>query len=53
MSRGYKSINVNDSLHKKLGDLAELVAKREGLSKVSLQQLIERLVKTYEDQLSG
>lgn len=49
MPKGYKTINVNDNLYEGLGNLADRVAKKEGLSKVSLAQLIERMKKVYED----
>lgn len=49
MPKGYKTINVNDNLYENLGDLADRVAIKEGLSKVSLAQLIERMKKVYED----
>jgi hypothetical protein len=51
MPKGYKTINVNDNLYENLGELADRVAKREGLSKVSLAQLIERMKKVYEDNI--
>lgn len=51
MPKGFKTINVNDKLYDKLGDLAEKTAEHEGLSKVSLSQMIERMVKVYEDKL--
>lgn len=51
MPKGYRTINVNDNLYESLGGLADKVAKREGLSKVSLAQLIERMKKVYEDNI--
>lgn len=49
MPKGYKTINVDDQLYEDLITMAQTVAKKEGLSKVSLKQLIERLKKRYED----
>lgn len=51
MPKGYKTINVNDKLYENLSRLADKVAKHEGLSKVSLAQLIERMKKLYEDNI--
>jgi hypothetical protein len=53
MPRGYKTVNVNDNLYEGLSNLAIKVAKKEGLSKVSLAQLIERMKKRYEDTENG
>lgn len=51
MPKGYKTINVGDPLYEDLTKLAGKVAKREGLSKVSLASLIERMKKVYEDNV--
>lgn len=51
MPKGYKTINVGDPLYGDLTKLAGKVAKREGLSKVSLASLIERMKKVYEDNV--
>lgn len=53
MPQGFKTINLSDTLHQKLGDLAKKTAEKEGLSKVSLSQMIERMVKVYEDKLES
>lgn len=49
MPKGYKTINVSDNLAATLSDLAEETAQKEGLSKVSIAQLIERMVKVYKE----
>lgn len=45
----YTTVNVHKPLLKDLRELAGKVAKKEGLSTVSLNQLIERMKKVYED----
>lgn len=45
----YKTVSFTDSLYDSLTQLAAQVAAREGLSKVSLTQLIERMKKVYEE----
>jgi hypothetical protein len=49
MTTGNTTINVSKKLRQSLGELADKVAKKEGLSRVSLPQLLERLQKRYED----
>lgn len=49
MPKGYKTVNVSNPLYESLSELAGKVAKREGLSKVSLASLIERMKKVYEE----
>lgn len=49
MPKGYKTINVGDPFYESLTALAVKVAKKEGLSKVSLASLLERMKKVYED----
>jgi hypothetical protein len=53
MPKGFRTINVDDPLYDELVTLAQKVAKKEGLSKVSLKQLIERMKKRYEDTENG
>jgi predicted CopG family antitoxin len=52
MAVGYKTINVNTPLYEELVSLAGEAAEREGLSKVSIAQLIERMKKVYKDSLA-
>lgn len=49
MPTSYKTINVNEGLYSTLFSLADSTATEEGLSKVSLAQMIERMVKVYKD----
>jgi hypothetical protein len=49
MAKGFKTINVDFALYDDLMEMAKTVAKKEGLSKVSLRQLVERMKKRYED----
>lgn len=48
MPKGYKTINVNETVYSTLSKLADDTAKKEGLSRVSLAQLIERMIKIYK-----
>lgn len=49
-TKGFTTVNVSVELQKKLNTMAQDVAQREGLSKVSVAQLIERMIKVYENQ---
>jgi hypothetical protein len=51
MPKGFKTINVDVDLYDSLAALSDKVAKKEGLSKISFKQLIERMKKVYEDNL--
>lgn len=51
MPKGYKTINVSDSLYESLSELTVKVAKKEGLAKVSLASLLQRMKKIYEDNI--
>lgn len=51
MSRGFTTVNVSKDLKHDLRALADKVAEKEGLSKVSLAQLIERMKKVYKDTI--
>jgi hypothetical protein len=45
----YKTINVSEGVYATMSGMADDIAKQEGLTKVSLAQLIERMIKVYKD----
>lgn len=52
MPKGYKTINVTDNTWERLVDVADRNAELEGLTKISLAQMVERLLKAEEDKLA-
>jgi hypothetical protein len=49
----YTTIQVTKKLNQRVLDLAKVVAKHEGLSRLDKQQLLEKALKVYEDSLEG
>lgn len=46
----YKTIFVSSKLHETIKKMAVEAAEKEGLSRIYLPQMIERMVKVYKEQ---